>query len=215
MVNILQTRGTDLDGQKYSNWAQLAGYFDGDGTVGLDVQLFTLGLYLEFTDNWEEQLRVVEEFLSSHDVTTYRPGSRSAGGAWTLKVLTVSSVVKAAKEMLPFVAKKQTELNAIVAYYEDRSTAQDVVEIFNQDVIGRKRVGKIRRVSLPYLYSEGRHLAMEMTRRMASQANSLRISDVTKRAIVEDRLERGMSQNQLAVRYGVSRTVIRRVLGAM
>ncbi len=214
MARIMQTEelGVMSEGH-YANWGQLAGYFDGDGSVGVDVQLFTLGMYLEFTDNWPGQLDEVETFLQRHGVTTYRPSTRGSGGAYTLKVLTISSVLEVAKRMLPYVCKKRTELKSVVDYYEGRITGQKVIESVNNEVRAGKRVGKMRVVGLPYPYEEGRKLAMDFTRKMAVQANTLRVPSKIQHSIIRDSLTRGVSQEKLARTYGLSRTVVRRILG--
>ena len=198
----------------YSTWLQVGAYFDGDGTVGLDVQLFTLGLYLEFTDNWLPQLEMVNRFLTQSAVNTYSPAAQPKNGAFTLKVLRVPDVVEVTKRILPYIWKKESELRTVVDYYGGRLTGDQAVEVFNQEVRVRKRTGRERLVSVPYTYEEGRRLALELSTRRAAEINIVQVPKQIRQAIIRNYLFPGISQEKLALKYGFSRTVIRRILGA-
>jgi hypothetical protein len=50
--------------------AGTSGYFDGDGTVTLRVQGFTLDFGLQFSDGYRAQLEQLRYFLSSEKVYT-------------------------------------------------------------------------------------------------------------------------------------------------
>ena len=114
--------------------------------------------------------------------------------------------------MLPFVFKKRLELKTLIDYYNDLITGSQVIEIFNSEVTSGKRVGKIREGRIPYVYSVGRRRVYEFTMKLANQANRIIIPESTLTAIVMDRRLLGLGAQGLAVKYGLSRTVIRRVL---
>ncbi len=211
-MKVLQLGSLENSLSKYSTWGQVAGYFDGDGTVGIDVQLFTLGLYLEFTDNWAEQLGAVEAFLSRSGISVYRPSTITRHGAYTLKILVTHSVVEAAKRMLPYVWKKELELKTTIDYYEGRITGQQVIEVFNEEVNAQKRVGKVRVVSLPHTYPQGRKMAQDFTLQRAVKAKIVEVPEKVRGDIAMEHFGSGTSQEKLAYKYQLSRAVIRRIL---
>ena len=206
VVEELPARG------KYDSWRQVAGYFDGDGTVGFDIQMFTLGMFLELSENWRPRLQEVETFLNREGIRTYIPNKTLAGRAHVLKILRTPSVIGAARSMLPFAFKKELELKTLLDYYSDLITGNHVIEIFNSEVISGKRVGKIREGTIPHVYSVGRRRAYEFTMHLANQANRIILPESTLTAIVRDRKLLGLGAEGLAVKYGLSRSVIRRVL---
>jgi hypothetical protein len=197
---------------KYDSWRQVAGYFDGDGTVGFDIQMFTLGIYLELSENWRPQLQEVETFLVGEGIRTYIPNKTLAGKAHVLKILRTPSVIGAARNMLPFAFQKELELKTLIDYYNDLMTGNQVIEIFNSEVISGKRVGKIREGRIPYVYSVGRIRAREFTMRLANEANRIILPESTLTSIVRDHRLLGLGTERLAVKYSLSRSVIRRVL---
>jgi hypothetical protein len=197
----------------YSDWSQVAGYFDGDGNVALDVQLFTLGLYLEFSDNWLHQLTMLKNYLDCTGVQSYLPQNKRREGAQSLKILSISSVVSTARSMLPYTWKKHKELETTVDYYEGRITAQEVVDAFNAEVTAGKRIGKVRVTRMPWHYAEGRKMAQDYTRRLAVEANTIRVPAEVQREITREYLNTGLSQQKLAAKYHFSRTKIRSLLG--
>ena len=181
-------------------------------TVGFDIQMFTLGMHLELSENWRPQLQEVETFLIGEGIRTYIPTKTLAGRAHVLKILRTPSVIGAARNMLPFAFKKRLELKTLIDYYNDLITGNQVIEIFNSEVTSGKRVGKIREGRIPYVYSVGRRRALELTMQLANQANRIILPESTLAAIVRDRRLLGLGAEGLAVKYGLSRSVIRRVL---
>jgi hypothetical protein len=54
----------------YNGWRQVAGYFDGDGSVTVHIGKLTLDFGLQFTDNYHPQLEQLQYFLETHQVKT-------------------------------------------------------------------------------------------------------------------------------------------------
>lgn len=192
-------------------WRQVGGYFDGDGTVIVDIQMFTLGACLSFADNWLPQLEMIRIFLTEEGIKAYIP-NKKMHGAYELRIVSVASIIEAAKKMSPYVLKKQAELQMLIAYYANEVTGEQVIESLNQEVIAGKRIGKIRTAIMPYTYSQGRKMAYDLTNRQLIPAIKIAVPEETKKSIVADRLSRGISEEKIATLYGFSRSVIRRVL---
>lgn len=193
----------------YSNWSQVGGYFDGDGMVGLKVQMYTIQLYLDFSDNWLPHLDMLKGFISGSGIESYLSGH--SNNVHSLRIMSVEGVLAAAKRMLPHVSKKLLELKMVIDYYENRITAQDVVDCFNKEVESGKRTGKVRKTSIPYDYQSGRQVALNQTLGLANEARRVRVPDEIRHQILSEHLL-GVGQRKLAKQFGLSRTVVRKVL---
>jgi len=79
----------------YSMWQQVAGHFDGDGTISFsDVtnRPFKLGLSLIDVDQSVDQITTVRSFLLNHGFRTSNVLKSSKGSAWMVAVSEFSSV---------------------------------------------------------------------------------------------------------------------------
>ncbi len=140
----------------YTDWTAVAGFFDGDGSVDIDVRAYTIHWVISFSDNWLGQIEQIREFLVKHGIRVGK--TRRAGvGGWTCEVKEISSLKTMAIEMLRSggIYKKKRELLLLIDYYSDKVRGTEVLEAFNTEVRLGIRVGKIRKTGLPYTHTGG------------------------------------------------------------
>jgi len=192
----------------YTSWAAVAGYFDGDGSVIIDVRAYTIHWVIAYSDNWHGQIEQIREFLIRHGVKVQKVRKVGFGG-WICEVKAIASLTIAAKEMLQSggIFKKKRELRLLLDYYSDRVSGTEVLEGFNSEVLLGVRVGKIRRTEMPYTHSEG------LTRaRQASNSEQKTLDGVESRQLVDEYLSNTVTGKSLAEKYGVSEATVSRLL---
>jgi len=201
----------------YSSWKQVAGYFDGDGNVGIEVVKRILRIRLRFVDTWKPQVVSIWEFLRRCHVNTGRVG-RDDKGAWQpayrLDVTEVKSVLRAAKAMLPFVVKKREDLRIAIDYLEGRIKGNEAIIKFNNEIRAGRRRGKFRHANLPFTRQEGLGLSQLENARKARAAYAVDVSPGVQDQIKKDHAEEKLGQIRLSRKYGYTVSVIRRILGA-
>jgi hypothetical protein len=185
----------------YDNWCAIAGFFDGDGGLDIDVRKSTLHCVVNFTDNWAPQLLQIKQFLEAQGV---RVGAlRSTGmGAFNIEVAAIESLVKFAKGALETrcLFKKRKELQMMIEYFDGRVTGNQVIEFLNE-VRSGIRVGKLRVANLPYTYIEARSAFMTgYKRKMLTEEEK---SEIRSRYVNE-----GSTIYQLAPVFGVCPSTI-------
>jgi hypothetical protein len=195
---------------RHKKWEQASGYFDGDGTVTLRVQKFTLEFGLQFADGFRAQLDQLKSFLLRKGVT---PGGIIKNSYEEMYVLPVSenrSLLMAAKNMLPFFSKKAAELEALINYMENRIDGNQAVDIFNQMVVQGERIGKLRKVDLPFRLDEG----LAIARRMAHEGARIKNAKLTfqDQTVIQARSHEGESVRVLAKEFKVSESTILKAL---
>ena len=100
----------------YKTWAQVAGYFDGDGSVYLNTSSYeVLQFALVWVDNCRKQLGQLRHFLISRGISTGNV-LRRGDGVFTLAIASPQSVLKASKLLLPYCFKKKFELRLVIDY---------------------------------------------------------------------------------------------------
>ena len=117
---------------EYDNWCAVAGFFDGDGGLDVEVRKNTLHWVLNFTDNWPPQLAQVKNFLEANSVRVGRVRPTGVGG-FKVEVAAVDSLVRCAQSMLgtTCVFKKRRELECMVNYFGGKLTGNDVIGLLN------------------------------------------------------------------------------------
>lgn len=145
---------------RYGSWRQVAGYFDGDGTVYFSDTTnrpYKLSISLVFVDQSKDQIENVKAFLNEHGVRTSNVLKRSDANAYELAVSQFKSVRRALAHMIPFLCKKEIEARAAREYYEGHITGNQLVATFNAEVEANRRERKTRTVQLnvPYTRPEG------------------------------------------------------------
>jgi hypothetical protein len=148
----------------YTDWKQVAGYFDGDGSPDFLVGRTVLYPNLDFVDNYRPHIMMVRRFLMSQGLSVHKT-NYDKGGAWKIGVAEEDSVRKMASEMLPFLSKKADEVKAILDYFDNKITGNQLAEAFNEKVKQGSRTGKIRVLDVPYTRAEGQRLGKEARRR--------------------------------------------------
>lgn len=195
-----------FDSPRYKRWEQVSGYFDGDGTVVVRVQKFTLEFGLQFADGYHFQLDRLKLFLNQRRVLTGEITKHTYEEMYVLRISKDESVLRAARKMLPHTSKKAAELEALVKYMENAIDGNQAVGTFNRMVTEGERIGKIRAVDLPYTYDEGILAARESH---ATKLAKLTFGDQT---VIQARRLDGDRVVVLAKEFGVSDKTIRKAL---
>jgi hypothetical protein len=154
----------------YDSWGQVGGYFDGDGTVYINLSSSeVLQFSLIWVDNCREQLGQLRRFLVSRGISAGEV-LRRGDGVFTLHIAGARSVLRAARLLLPNCFKKNLELSLVIDYYENRISGTEAIEGFNSAVKRAIRAGKIRDLEMPRKYVEGkREIEIRRVRRRQLQ----------------------------------------------
>jgi hypothetical protein len=151
---------------EYGTWEQIAGYFDGDGTIYFSDttnQPYKLSVSLVFVDQSTDQIRNVRDFLRLRGIRTSNILRRSDASACELAISEFNSVKDTLRQMLPFLCKKANEARAALDYYEGKITGNELNSVFENEVKEGRRKRKWRkvRISTPYLRPIGDELMKE------------------------------------------------------
>ncbi|MDE1853432.1 MAG: hypothetical protein KGI38_06765 [Thaumarchaeota archaeon] len=201
----------------YESWEQISGYFDGDGNVGVEVVKYVLRFKLRFSDTWKPQIEAVRGFLVDEGIATsglYHEPHPEKRDAYRIDVVAIQSVLKAARAMLPYCAKKAEDLRIVVDYLEGRISGSQALERFNHEVNIGRRSGYIRRPNLPYTRQDGLRMAQLENARNARAAYAVNVSGRVQDSIRKDHRDLKLGHIRLSKKYGYSVSVIRRILGA-
>ncbi len=199
----------------YSDWKQVAGYFDGDGTNNFTPRKWVIHPNLGFCDNYLPHIKMLRDFLVCLDIKTWAL-FHGPGEAWKFGVGQAESVYVVATSMLPYLFKKRDEVRAMVDYLDNRITANQMVEVFNESVRIGNRVGKIKTVDIPYTRKEGQALGKRAVSEHSKKlciTNKI-LSDVVLDQIREAIISGAATNGELAKKYRVSpATITRAVFG--
>src|SRR6266852_4346633 len=141
----------------YRLWSQVAGYFDGDGSVVIRKISrgipFTLNLSLQFVDQSRSQIKTIKDFLLLNGVRSGRPSFST--GAWRIEVGTIEGVKTTLSRMIPFLHKKAEDASAALRYLDDQITGNELQELMEISVRNGNRERLGRRLDLPWTRIEG------------------------------------------------------------
>lgn len=101
---------------------QIAGYFDGDGSVEPKIGILTLSFGLTWADTYRKQLVHLQKFLRCQGMhtTKVRPSWSTLGRpVWHLSIWRRPDVVEACKKMLPHLDKKRAQVKTAIDYFEN------------------------------------------------------------------------------------------------
>ncbi len=120
------------------------------------------------------------------------------------------SLLIAARNMLPFSSKKAAELDTLIKYMENRIDGDQAVDVFNRMVVEGERIGKLRKIDLPYYREEG----LEIARRKAHDGARIKNAKLTlqDQAVIQARRLKGESVRVLANEFKVSESTILKAL---
>jgi hypothetical protein len=206
----------------YASWKQVAGYFDGDGNLGisdLSNQPFKLGLSLVFTDQSLEQISMLRAFFLGREIKTSNVLRTSSKTAWIVVVSRYEMVLLVLKKMLPHLFKKSNEAAAAIDYYEGRITGNQFVSVLQEEVLAGRRERRDHRVEInvPFTYFQGEQFMREKrSQRLRDAFGRFRAkvnpSDFWK--IREEHFVNNLRIRDLVAKYPqYSRETIRRILG--
>ena len=177
----------------YSDWRQVAGYYDGDGGEEIKIGKFVLRFAITWTDTYLPQLQHIERFLISEKLapSKIRLGSSKIGRKpWHLSLWETGGMLQACKQMLPFLDKKRIQVATLLDYMESRITANDALRTFNLECAKGKWAGKVRILDKPWTRNEAQRYAHD-PRILMLRPNLRRI------------LQEGDERFNPAVNYGV------------
>lgn len=143
-------------------WAYVAGYLDGDGSVEIRVGVFTIRFSLTWADTCRTQLERVRAFLITEGIRPSRiRGGKSTLGrkVWHLSVWELNGVLAACEEMVGFLEKKRAQVRAVIGYLRDTISGNEAIRVFNQDKRRGNWSGKPRKEVIPWKMKEGYTLA--------------------------------------------------------
>lgn len=205
----------------YRFWSQVAGYFDGDGSIAisdLSNQPFKLGLSLIFTEMSIEQISMVREFLMSKGIRTSNVLRTSSESAWMIAVSRHDMVLCALKKMLPYLYKKANEAKSAIDYYEGRITGNEFVESFKGEVESGRREKRPHRVviDVPFKYQGVMVMKEVRSSRLRDTLGRFRAKVTAEdyQKIRMEHFEENLRIQQLMSKYPqYSKETIRRILG--
>jgi len=193
----------------YDNWCAVAGYFDGDGGLDVDIRKHKLHFALNFVDNRPPQLWQIKLFLEKEGARVGKLRRAGVGG-FKIEVAAIESLMRCAEAMLETwcLFKKRRELEMMLNYFKGKVTGNQVIELLNDEVRNGIRVGKLRPPSdLPYSYAEGLRIYKKGYKRIGPstlQALTEKEREEIRKSYVND----GSTIYQLAPAYGVSPSTI-------
>ena len=178
--------------------------------------MFGLRLGVRFADTWRPQLEAIRAFLvrqglrmGSVGADKNRAGNRRT--AYRLDIHETRSVLELLGAIELFCVKKRADIRIALDYLEDRATAYETVDSYNEQVrIGRRR-GIVRAPRFPYKKSEGHRICELTNARKAREAHMVRLGPEVESEIRDDH-RIGLSYVKLARKYGHSKSVISRIL---
>ena len=206
----------------YHTWQQVAGYFDGDGTIAIsDLSNipYRLSLSLIFVDQSYDQVKNVKEFLERNGIRTSNILKHYKQSAYLVAVSEHKSVKRMLRELLPFLFKKANEAKVALDYYDSVITGNDLVAVFQKEVEAGRRERRPHRivVDVPHNLDEGLRLMKEKRSATFRDAFGRFRSKVTPEdfeRIRHEHFQEGKRLADLARKYPqYARETIRRVLG--
>jgi len=207
---------------EYISWEQVAGYFDGDGTIAtsdLSNLPYKLSLSLAFVDQSREQIEMLKRFLEKSGVQSSNVLKTSKGTAYMIAVSRFEGVLTMLHEMIPYLFKKSNEAQTAIDYYEGRTQGNELIRVFSAEVDAgrRERRGRKVRIEAPYTFAEGDRIMNSNRRAKLRDAFGRYRAKVTPEdyaAITVEHFEKGMRLCDLVKAHPqYARETIRRILG--
>jgi hypothetical protein len=206
---------------EYDSWSQVAGYFDGDGTISISDMTnmpYKLSLSLVFVDQSFDQIKTIREFLWRHGIPTSNILRTSKNSAYMVAVSQFDAVKEALGQMLPYLCKKEIEARAALDYYENRITGNQLALVFRQEVEAGRRERHARRIEIdvPFIRNVGDATMKELRKDKLRDAFGRYRAKVTAEDFqsIRQKYDRGETMKELMVEFpNYCRTTIQRILG--
>jgi hypothetical protein len=165
------------------------------------------------------QIQTLKEFLNRKGIITSNILKTSAGTAYMIAIGSFEHVLRTMKALLPHLYKKENEIRAAIDYYEGRTTGNQLLAVFNQEVEAGRRERHTRKVAIdvPHTYPEGDAL-MKANRRVrlkdAFGRFRAKVTPEDYASIRDEYFRQGIRVPELTKRYPqYARETIRRILG--
>jgi hypothetical protein len=207
---------------QYKLWSQVAGYFDGDGTIAtsdISNRPYKMSLSLVFVDQSIDQIAALKGFFNLRGIRTSNVLKRSDGEACEIAISEFKSVKKTLRRMLLFLCKKEIEAQSALDYYEGKITGNQLLAVFKEEVKAGRRERRAHTVMLdvPYTRPDGDKIMKRLRNDRLRDAFGRYRARLTPRdfnSIRTEHFEQGKRICQLVKEYPrYSRETIRRVLG--
>ena len=189
----------------------MAGYFDGDGSVNIDPTMFTIIASADWADTYKPQLDRLRTFLTRNGISPSMVYPlKSAKPVWHLRLSERGGLRVVLRRMLPFLDKKRDQVEAIIQYYANKITGEQLVEQFNQANRNGTRSGFIKKVEIPFTREDGLSLAKIVAAQRWVTVPKLTAYMLRKALINHRRF--GISYRKIAAEDQTSTSTLRRAL---
>lgn len=208
-------KALEIDESKsYSTWEQVAGYFDGDGSVSIFVWKYVVSFYLDWADQSRGQLDQIAAFLTKEGIRVGFVRKMTRSSAFVLRIGEQGSVIRASEHLARLCFKKRSELTTVLEYRKlDLISGSEVQKRFERFVeLGiRERHGKRRFRPMPWSFSVGYHLSRKSIA-LRGRLPYPRLSEAQQQEALERHNVFGESLSALSKSYGISRSAMWRML---
>jgi hypothetical protein len=197
---------SDIGG--YSTWEQVAGYFDGDGSPKVHVNVYTISLSVSWADQDIEIIQHIAQFLRNRGIFgNLIKFSRGDSVYYELDVSEGHNALAALKEMLPHLDKKRSQVKGAIDYLENRITGDEFITVLNEAVRTKKRSSWLITRPMPYTKHQGKRLGRSKRRHGCRVLTTDQLLDAKLKRDL-----RGLTFRELAKIYNVAPSTIHRSL---
>jgi hypothetical protein len=205
----------EIDQSKsYSTWEQVAGYFDGDGSVSVFVWKYVVSFYPDWSDQSRGQLEQIAAFSARQGIRVGYVRKMTRSAAHVMRISEQESVMQTSERLAPLCFKKRSELITVLEYRKlDLISGSEVQERFEGFVeLGmRERHGNRRLAPVPWSYTEGYRISRKSIALLGHMPR-LELSEAQRREALERHNVFGESISVLSKSYGLSRSAMWRLL---
>jgi hypothetical protein len=125
------------------SWEWIAGFYDGEGSILITIRKNSIAFEVTLSQKYRPLLECVQEFLNSNGIAS---SLYDRGTAYNLSVHSTDGIKRMLEAMLPYLRLKGIQARAVLDYQNDRISGDDVVRIFNGEVLAGRRKGMLRQL---------------------------------------------------------------------
>jgi hypothetical protein len=133
----------------------VGGFFDGEGSVSLNVRSFSIDIQVSITQVYRPILERVNSFLNAEGIFGGTVYSERGGRVNRLVFTSNHSILRMLTLIEPALRIKRRQARATIEYLSDALEGADYIEVMNQEVKLRRRGGKVRLISQHWVRSAG------------------------------------------------------------